>query len=678
MRFGNPRIWIGLLSGGLVAWLFVLDLRHTSPGPVSRTHAQEGDLADGSRCELCHGERSRDMPRACGECHPLIAEDLAKGTGVHGTLPEELANDCGHCHTEHHGLDFPLVTTASFANAGIADRDAFDHAVLDFTLEGRHTELTCTDCHEHADAPLLEKGQKRFLGLARDCASCHEDVHRGEIVRDCASCHGQEHPFAVVAVFEHERFVAEGAHEGPGCTECHAKGSDHAVEVLAGVGPFPSDRACLDCHASPHREDFLAAVGARTEAALPASCESCHAAVHGDFAGHAEAMPAELHAASGFALATPHADVACAACHADTTGLDFASRYPGRTPDACEACHADAHEGQFATGPFAGLGCIGCHADDRFRPAAFDVEQHARTAFALEGSHAAVACAACHERLDADGVRQFSGTPSACAACHADAHRGRLVARAEAPSDCAECHTSTVFRDVASFDHGSSTSFALDGAHASASCAACHERRPRPDEAGRRFGFVHELFGTPVDACATCHADVHDGRFDRPGLPADVDGRSGCARCHATDSFDAVQPGTFDHERWSGYPLAEHHADVGCASCHVPTPQPDAHGRRFGRAPTSCGDCHTDPHVGQFREAGRTDCGACHLDAGGLSFDHDRDSRFPLDERHADLSCASCHVPWPLPGGGTAVRYKPLGTSCEDCHGPEVFRGGRR
>jgi hypothetical protein len=29
----------------------------------------------------------------------------------------------------------------------------------------------------------------------------------------------------------------------------------------------------------------------------------------------------------------------------------------------------------------------------------------------------------------------------------------------------------------------------------------------------------------------------------------------------------------------------------------------------------------------------------------------------------------SCHIPWPLPDGGEAVRYRPLGTTCADCHG---------
>ena len=73
--------------------------------------------------------------------------------------------------------------------------------------------------------------------------------------------------------------------------------------------------------------------------------------------------------------------------------------------------------------------------------------------------------------------------------------------------------------------------------------------------------------------------------------------------------------------------------------------------------------------------AGRTDCARCHADAGALLFDHQRDSRYALDASHEKLECAACHRPWPLPDGTTAIRYKPLGVECTDCHGP---RGGGR
>jgi hypothetical protein len=120
------------------------------------------------------------------------------------------------------------------------------------------------------------------------------------------------------------------------------------------------------------------------------------------------------------------------------------------------------------------------------------------------------------------------------------------------------------------------------------------------------------------------------------------------------------------------------HEKVACSSCHETRRDPGT--RTVTLAPargTDCAACHADPHVGQFAAGGRTDCARCHTSTESfqkIAFDHDRDSRFHLDEGHKKLACAACHVRVPLEGGESAVRYKPLGTSCGDCHDP----GGRR
>jgi hypothetical protein len=71
-------------------------------------------------------------------------------------------------------------------------------------------------------------------------------------------------------------------------------------------------------------------------------------------------------------------------------------------------------------------------------------------------------------------------------------------------------------------------------------------------------------------------------------------------------------------------------------------------------------------------------CTDCHVEGdsfGELVFDHQRHSRFPLDRDHEKLACAACHKPQRLSDGITAIRYKPLGTKCGDCH---VASGPRR
>jgi len=104
---------------------------------------------------------------------------------------------------------------------------------------------------------------------------------------------------------------------------------------------------------------------------------------------------------------------------------------------------------------------------------------------------------------------------------------------------------------------------------------------------------------------------------------------------------------------------------------------PDAKGRTLRLASgTSCQSCHSDPHAGQFGPTQAVNCASCHREAGtfkNLLFDH-KNSRFPLDEVHSKVACAKCHVPVPVGDGIKAIRYKPLGTKCGDCHDP---RGSR-
>lgn len=679
------RIALAVASLGAVLWLLVLQVDKVSPGPLAAAHLQEPELAAHDACKRCHGAERVAMADACAECHADVVADIRAGTGFHGARAGLDARDCASCHGEHAGEEFELVSRRSFSLAGFATREAYDHGELDFRLQGRHAELSCKDCHANADVLLLARGERRFSGLEQGCQSCHEDVHQGRFARACADCHDQEHPFPLVVTFDHDDFASECAHAAVSCAQCHPRGSAHDSELLAGPDPPSCRRACQDCHVSPHDAGFVAAAAVLGNASEGESCEACHSEAHGAFAGHPEAMPPELHVASGFALDEPHNRAACASCHRDQAGDDlarFVVQLPARSPDACQACHGDPHAGQFAGGPFGGADCLACHERTAFEPCTFGLEEHARAEFALEGSHQAVACARCHVAESPDTPVVFRGTPDACAGCHADAHHGAFDARLAAagrPRDCARCHAPTRFSeyDEQVFEHGAWTAFELEGAHARAECTDCHVRADHADDTGRTFGVIAAVFGGPLERCDTCHLDAHDGRFERAHLPREVDGKTACARCHSSETF-AEAPRDFEHERWTGYPMADFHTELECAACHLPAAVPDAAGRTFGRAPVRCADCHADPHVGQFALGGVTDCARCHQDSGANSFDHRRDSRYALDEVHAKLACAACHVPWPLPGGGEAVRYKPLGVECVDCHDAGFIERARK
>jgi hypothetical protein len=345
-------------------------------------------------------------------------------------------------------------------------------------------------------------------------------------------------------------------------------------------------------------------------------------------------------------------------------------------------------------------GCARCHTTGSFSGIAEDFDHARWTSFALDGAHAALDCAACHlpepasgrrlgpvERVFRPGVGRAE--LAGCTSCHADPHAGRFdhvpatVEDPSAPDDplhvgCARCHVPESFAEVPAgrFEHGLSTGFVLRGAHEHTSCTACHGAGAAPAEPSirdahvpRRLGAVADVFPGAVDQCATCHVDPHGARYD-VHAPDLVDGRTGCARCHGEASFHALV--TFDHA-WTGFALAGSHAALVCAACHPPT-APDATGRIRGAARGgACVDCHADPHGGQFAAAGTHDCARCHAPTGpftALRFDHDRDSNFELDDVHARLACVACHRPARTRDGRELVRYRPLGTSCADCHGP--------
>ena len=704
MRFGRPRTWIGICSAVAVLALAVVDVAQSSPGPLTQVHGRIPELAGRSGCSACHGGWTRGMTSACLDCHETISNNIEGRQGLHGMLPRDKANQCARCHADHHGEGFAIVNRQSFVQAGFESVEAFDHARIGWPMEGRHAELDCTECHANANAGVLPEGEHRYLGLDNNCATCHEDAHEGRMALSCAQCHGQE-DFAELRSVGHERQLPLiGGHADISCRTCHADDGEHSLESLGHGGTRPPSRRCADCHASPHESSFVMGVAKLVQRAPGASCVTCHVPEHTSFLErHLEpgalTVSAELHAASGFPLDAPHDAVSCEECHGPAL-RPFAGRFRDRSPDRCSACHEDPHGGQFTGGPFMkgehGMegehgpsDCLACHDRLSFEPHTFDAQDHGLTRLALTGSHLELDCEACHLRPTPDAPRVFQGTAITCGACHRDAHEGFFAQHvrdlATQNGICAGCHGTTDFSELPpeGFDHHRFTEFPLDGAHAQEACETCHVRADEPDLFGRTFGRITEVFGR-VEGCNTCHEDPHRGEFDAPGLPRQVNGRAGCARCHTTTSFRALAS-DWDHRRWTGFSLEGAHGDVSCSTCHEPVNDPGPLGRTWERAVGSnCADCHEEPHRGQFAVAGVTRCNRCHESAQGwdvLRFNHDLESRFPLSAAHKQVACASCHRPTDPEDEASPIRYRPLKTQCVDCHGthdgPALKRTGK-
>jgi len=702
---------VGALSFAAVLTYVLLESEEPAPGPLHPSHASVGELES---CESCHSGDG-DWADACGRCHAGVKTQIAERSGLHGLLGDDAAI-CVRCHVEHHGAAVPLVGPASFAAAGIASRADFDHeehAGLQTGLHGRHESLECVACHANADAASLTWRRPRFLGAQSACTACHDDSHEGAYGPRCEGCHGQSEPFARAAAFEHSRFPLIDGHSHVECATCHT-----GDRRIASEGSRRDVRACAACHDDPHEagplvlarsgdcgrcHDTRAFALAEFDVAKHASigvplrgrhtdapCAGCHSrdvigndlqacpACHGDVHAAGVLTPpaaesdasrlvwsaspncAECHDEGGFrpalvggaehgrfgpTLAGAHVEAECAACHRS-------SRAPVAT-DACAECHDSPHRSSLV----AGDACSHCHfaAAAAFAEAGASLAPERHTDLSLRAPHDQE-CAACH-RPEGRFIERFPGRHADdCARCHDDPHAGEFESGAFAGSSCLQCHERERFTP-SSFtpELHARTGSPLDGAHAAVPCLACHP------ESGAR----HRFDGAPT-ACGDCHDDPHGGTFERPGLPTEVDGRGGCARCHTTDGFGMAAGASFDHEFWTGRRLSGAHARAACGRCHGRSPDGS-----LGAAPSACAACHDDPHRGQFRRQNGTDCARCHQERGSFSelrFEHDRDTRFPLDTDHARLSCASCHRPLSLTRGQAVTIYRPLGISCRDCH----------
>jgi hypothetical protein len=565
--------------------------------------------ADLARCGSCHGEHH-------GDAAPLIAAhafsrigvaDMAAYdhrdvtftlTGAHKPLqcdrchvhanevepPQDgrfvgLSQKCTSCHEDQHkGAYGADCASCHGQEEKWKNVPKFPHA--EFPLKDAHGKVECKACHEDGTEHSVNALRTTPLTV-RACAVCHADPHGSGTLEvkalrlgktsDCSRCHASTAwAEARPTVEKHAEFgfPLAAAHAKATCVACHGD----AKQASRWPGRAPQLAECGACHEHPHRAELMSE---STKVVGPANgCAGCHKDTDKDFRGGA--MPPALHAATGFPLVVPHAEVACAACH---KGEDKKARFPGRMADDCRACHQDVHRGQFDLDTRYRQ-CTACHLTTTFHPAQFGVVAHAATAFPLTGAHDAVGCVQCHKDVK-DGSRAFRGTAKECAVCHADVHKGgfdrpgrpRIV---DGKSGCVRCHDTSAFAPVArAFDHTLWTGYELTGAHSAADCTACHPRAAGGTATARRLG---PALGRQ---CSSCHTDPHLGQFERAGA-------TDCSRCHETKAFQNIH---FDHQQ-TRFPLDVIHRVVACARCHTSYDTQQGKVVRYKPLGTACGDCH--------------------------------------------------------------------------------------
>ncbi len=542
-------------------------------------------------------------------------------------------------------------------------------------------QLSPGDLHQsHADLEGLENCTKCHLTGKKispeNCLACHKllkeriDANRGlhanPEYRDCVKCHVDHHgrDFDLIyweggqENFDHRLtgYPLEGAHTQPRCRDCHKPDFISEKEKLVAQKKelkrtfLGLKQACLNCHVDEHRGQ------------LDKDCLSCHQMEDWKPAAKFD------HDKTRFPLTGKHSGVDCQKCHKTIRDNRFPDnptyvKFTGIRFAECSSCHRDVHEGRF------GNRCSKCHVTggwEQVKAANFD---HSKTRFPLKGKHQQVKCESCHKP-----GRPYKGLKfAACRDCHQDYHKGQFAHRPSRGA-CEECHTERGFSPstFTQADH-QKTDFPLKGAHLAVPCIACHT-----GEAGGKLSVMpaHGYTRQPINRfqfasirCRTCHEDPHRGQVDR------FVKAGGCESCHRVDTWKTVK---FDHSQ-TQFALTGRHRNVACNDCHKPVAGGKSPGHlQFQNLDRECRACHKDVHQRQFDKPvvrkGKTefvtDCSRCHTPNNWepTRFNHDRDSRFPLEGAHENVPCQECHKPVRR-GGVTFTLFTPVDGKCSSCHG---------
>lgn len=326
------------------------------PAPLTRAHARVEELDD---CQQCHSWLHGVPDSRCLRCHEVVGERSATRTGFHGRL----TGACVTCHADHE----PQIVEL--------DREAFNHALARYALEGEHLRVTCEGCHEvQVEGPRADS-RMSYLELSHErCADCHTDPHAEQFTgTSCETCHAVQGFRAEALTFQHSElasFSLTGRHRDVECAACHGLQAGAEVVLFRGLAT-----SCVACHEDPHE-------GSTTSR----DCASCHSSE--GWRGEALAFD---HQAGRFPLDATHGGLDCVSCH--TADLIFAP-----LPTTCAGCHEEI-AGHLAGG--LSTSELWSNGDRPWRPSPHAglvacAECHPPSATSQDASAYAQRCAGCH------------------------------------------------------------------------------------------------------------------------------------------------------------------------------------------------------------------------------------------------------------------------------------------
>jgi hypothetical protein len=277
------------------------------------------------------------------------------------------------------------------------------------------------------------------------------------------------------------------------CGHCHAP--VHCI----------TDTRCQDCHMDVAKQR---SEGEGLHARLPGTgrCQTCHIEHQGREMVLTDFAFANIdHAAmAGFSLDQHQQDydgsqMGCESCHSQ-------ERFAGETLD-CISCHSqEDHDYMAGHIETYGASCRPCH-DGVDTMANFVHEE----VYPLDGEHAEVECAGCHEQM------VFTDTPNDCQTCHEKTSPyANMFGTA-----CERCHTTVAWapalltQHTFSLTHGGEELLACESCHVGGyqekSCYVCHE-----DHQPAEMAAVHlEVEVYLLDRCEECHPTGVEGEAER-------------------------------------------------------------------------------------------------------------------------------------------------------------------
>ena len=206
-------------ENGFTPSLFTLEIHNKTKFKITGAH-----LA--IPCQNCHYQQNQWQFKGiridCINCHKNIHDKELKA--------EFLPNDnCTACHKTENWSAI-----------------SFDHGKTSFPLLGKHSSVTCKNCHRKT---INGSEAIIFSSIKKDCETCHTDIHFGQFkvegISDCEQCHSFNN--WQPEKFDHNKseFKLEGAHKNIDCTKCHLK-----VEVNGNTfTKFKlEDFKCASCH----------------------------------------------------------------------------------------------------------------------------------------------------------------------------------------------------------------------------------------------------------------------------------------------------------------------------------------------------------------------------------------------------------------------------------------------